>query len=81
MLYLYRCYSTPNQRDFDLLKTSRLLNEDEQPLRSMKDYDTAIKNTIKLHPTLKEYLRLSVLPSLGDYLTFYYQKKLIAQVK
>eukprot|EP00118_Oscarella_pearsei_P006253 m.28392 g.28392 ORF g.28392 m.28392 type:complete len:944 (+) comp30747_c0_seq1:253-3084(+) len=74
-----RCYTTPDQRDLDCLKSSRLLDETHQGLKSMGDYRAVLGNALTTYPALKRYLSQNVIPSLGDYPTFFFQKKLVAQ--
>ncbi|XP_065832304.1 uncharacterized protein [Oscarella lobularis] len=75
-----RCYVTPNQKDLDSLKSCCLLSEQEQQLKSLRNYKDVIENVLELYPALKMYLSQCILPAAGDYPTFYFLKKLIAQI-
>eukprot|EP00118_Oscarella_pearsei_P022184 m.253168 g.253168 ORF g.253168 m.253168 type:complete len:759 (+) comp40368_c2_seq5:2568-4844(+) len=74
-----RCYSTPNVKDLDTLRSTRLVDEHHQGLKCLKDYQMVIEKAIDTHPALKRYLESNLVPSLGDYPTYYFQKKIIAQ--
>ena len=61
------------------LQTTTLIDEFEQPLKSMEDYEKALTHILSKCPNLKNYLQHFVLPTPGDWPTWFYQKKLIAQ--
>ena len=71
---------TPTHKDLDGLRSSRLLDETEQPLKCLGDYRKAIEGVIATYPALRSYLTAYLLPSIGDFPTFFFQKKLVAQV-
>ena len=67
------------RRELDNLKSTYLVDEEERPLKSLLNYKEAIQN-IRLLPEIREYMAHYALHTTGDWPTWYFQKKLIAQV-
>lgn len=68
------------KKDADTLKTSVLIDEEERPLKSIDCYKGAIDHTFTVSPELKEYMAKNILISSGDWPTWYFEKKILAQV-
>ena len=62
------------------LRTSWLLDEFQQSLHSKNDYAAALKHTLGVCPELEEYMKEFQLVVTGDYPTWKYNKKLVAEV-
>lgn len=77
--YHFRVYSGLSHDDLCTLETTLLIDEFEQPLKSMEDYKKALCHVLECAPDLHQYLQKFVLPAPGDWPTWYYQKKIIAQ--
>ena len=59
---------------------SRVLVDDfERSLKSKYDYRAALDHIFQTCPALIKYLKSYVIPAPGDWPTWYYQKKIIAQ--
>ena len=58
-----------------------LVDEEERPLKSFKNYKDAWEHILELSPPLKSYLIDNLVISTGDWPTWYFQKKIIAKVK
>jgi len=56
-----------------------LIDETEQSLKSMEDYRKAVEHSLRVAPQLKEYLKKYLIPFPGDWPTWLYCKKIIAQ--
>lgn len=79
MYVVYRVYSGLSHEELCTLETTVLIDEFEQPLKSKEDYQSAIAHIMQCSPLLHEYLKKFVLPAPGDWPTWYYEKKIIAQ--
>lgn len=64
----------------DTLKTTYLVDEEERSLKSMENYKGALENTIRKQPVLNQYMQKFAVFTSGDWPTWYFEKKLIAQV-
>ena len=62
------------------LRTSWLLDEFQQSLHSKNDYAAALEHTLGMCPELEEYMKEFQLVVTGDYPTWKYNKKLVAEV-
>ncbi|KAK2547227.1 hypothetical protein P5673_032935, partial [Acropora cervicornis] len=72
-------YSGLSHDELCTLKTTILVDEFEQSLKSMKNYKSAINRPLNCCPELRQYLDKFVKPAPGDWPTWFYDKKLIAQ--
>jgi len=79
-MYIYRCYTDPARRELDRLKNTLLVDEEERSLRSQQSYRDALQHMVDVVPPLQEYMQHNVLVTTGDWPTWYFQKKIIAQV-
>lgn len=77
---LFRVYSEERRHEFDLLKNSWLIDEIRQSLHSKQDYKECLKHIFEATPELKEYLDCNLAILTGDFPTWKYNKKLIAEV-
>ena len=64
----------------ETLKTSWLLDEFERTLHSKNDYAAALEHTLMMCPEFHEYMAEFQLVVTGDYPTWKYNKKLVAEV-
>lgn len=62
------------------LKSCQLVDEFEHELKSMNAYKIVYENMIIKGPEFKLYLDRHVVPAPGDWPTWYYMKKIIAQL-
>lgn len=69
------------ERDRDLLHNSFLLDEWQQGLKSKGQYRQALDHSIALCPELALCIENQVTTILGDWPTWFYTKKLVAQVR
>lgn len=77
--FLCRVYSQLSHDELATLRTTVLIDEFEQSLKSKENYQEAIQHMFNKCPIIKDYLKLYALPTPGDWPTWFYQKKLIAQ--
>lgn len=73
-----RVYDGLAHEELCKLDTCTLVDEFEQNLKSMEDYKKAINHTLEC-AGVEEYLRQYIIPLPGDWPTWYFTKKLIAQ--
>ena len=59
--------------------TTILVDEFEQSVKSMENYKSAINRSLNCCPELRQYLDKFVKRAPGDWPTWFYEKKLIAQ--
>ena len=57
-----------------------MLDEFQQSLHSKNDYAAALEHTLGVCPELEEYMKEFQLVVTGDYPTWKYNKKLVAEV-
>lgn len=77
--YLCRIYSGLAHEKLKTLKSCVLVDEFERNLKSKDDYRAALDHIFQTCPDLIQYLKSYVIPAPGDWPTWYYQKKIIAQ--
>ncbi|KAJ7321789.1 hypothetical protein OS493_033897 [Desmophyllum pertusum] len=75
-----RVYSDEARHDLELLSTTWLLDEFQQSLKSVADYRAALSHLLNEAPELKDYLRQFLVVLSGDFPTWKYNKKIIAEV-
>ena len=75
MLQICRCYTDLERREMDTLKSSVLIDEEERPLKSLNNYQDAINHTLTKSPELAEYMKVNTVFTLGDWPTWYFEKK------
>jgi len=66
--------------DLTQLHHVRVLDEFEQPLKSITNYTEALEHIIEISPELEAYMKKYSLFFSGDWPTWYYTKKIICQV-
>lgn len=66
-------------QELKTLKSCVLVDEFERSLKSKDDYRAALDHIFQTCPDLIKYLKSYVIPAPGDWPTWYYQKKIIAQ--
>lgn len=64
----------------ETLKTSWLVDEFEQTLHSKADYAAVFDHVLRVCPELDQYMKDNQLVLTGDYPTWKYNKKLVAEV-
>lgn len=79
--WIFRCYTDPVRRDMDSLKSIALIDEEERSLKGIKNYNEALTHTVAKSPELRDYMSKYILFSTGDWPTWYFEKKIIAQVQ
>ena len=72
-------YNGLANEELSKLNSCVLIDEFEQGLKSMEDYKKAIDHSIECAGYLNEYLQDYIVPFPGDWPTWYFTKKLIAQ--
>lgn len=77
--FYYRLYSGLAHEELNTLYSCVLVDEFEQNLKNMENYNTALHHMLNLCPDLHTYLNSYAVPAPGDWPTWYYQKKIIAQ--
>lgn len=77
---MFRVYWDAEREELQILKTSWLVNVFEQPLHSKHDYMQALKHLLATCPALSEYMEHYQLVLAGDFPTWKYNKKIIAEV-
>ena len=77
--YLCRIYSGLAHQELKTLKSCVLVDEFERSLKNKDDYRAARDHIFQTCPDLIKYLKSYVIPAPGDWPTWYYQKKIIAQ--
>ena len=66
--------------DIASLKTTVLIDEQERSLKSLQDYKDVWEHIIAVMPIVAQYMSTNLLITTGDWPTWYFQKKMIAQV-
>ncbi|XP_013391131.1 uncharacterized protein LOC106159397 [Lingula anatina] len=74
-----RVYNEVQHRELNKLNTTLLIDEVHQPLHSLADYEKAFRRLF-LSDELLDYIKSNAVFLPGDYPTFYFMKKLIAQL-
>lgn len=64
----------------ELLRTTRLIDEFQQDLHSKDDYSNALQHLLDVAPEIIAYMNQFLLPLGGDYPTWKYNKKIVAEV-
>lgn len=80
LLNYFRVYSDEAREELQLLKTTWLIDEFEQNLKSIEDYETSFNHLLTEAPELNEYLSHFASFLTGDYPTWKYNKKIVAKV-
>lgn len=78
--FVYRVYSDEARHDLELLKTTWLIDEFQQSLKSVANYREALSHLLDKAPELKDYLKQYCVVLTGDFPTWKYNKKIIAEV-
>ena len=63
------------------MKSTILIDEIEQNLQSKNDYQACHQYIFDVIPEFKEFLKLRVAPTVGDWPTSYHQKKIVCHAK
>jgi len=63
------------------LKSTILIDEIEQNLHSKDDYRACHQYIFDVIPEFKEFLKLHVVPTVGDWPTWYHQKKIVCHAE
>ena len=77
---LDRVYSDEARHDLEMLKTTWLIDEFNQSLKSVINYREALSHLLNQTPELEEYLKNYFVVLTGDFPTWKYNKKIIAEV-
>jgi len=75
-----RAYTGEDRRALELLRTSWLIDEFQQDLHSKHDYRIALQHLLAEAPSLSAYMDGNLLILGGDFPTWKFNKKLIAEV-
>ena len=78
--YLFRVYWDEARHEMESLSTSWLVDEFQQNLHSKSDYASALEHILMVCPELGQYMTDYQLVLTGDYPTWKYNKKLVAEV-
>ena len=78
-MFFHRVYSGLSHDELCTLNTTILVDEFEQSLKRMENYKSAINHSLNCCPELRQNLDKFVIPAPGDWPTWFYEKKLIAQ--
>ena len=73
----YWVYSREDQEECQTLKSTILTDEIEQNLHSKDDSQACHQYIFNVIPEFKEFLKLHVVPTVGDWPTLYQQKKIV----
>jgi len=73
-------YWDAEREELHSLNTTWLVDVFEQSLHSKQNYRQALNHLLEFCPPLSEYLKRFQLPLTGDFPTWKYNKKLIAEV-
>ena len=73
-------YSDEARHDLELLKTTWLIDEFNQSLKSVVNYREALAHLLNEAPELEDYLKKFLVVLTGDFPTWKYNKKIIAEV-
>ena len=76
----FRVYSDEARHDLELLKSSWLIDEFQQNLKSVANYREALFHLLDKAPELEGYLKQFCVVLTGDFPTWKYNKKIIAEV-
>ncbi|CAB4003787.1 Hypothetical predicted protein [Paramuricea clavata] len=74
----FRVYNKLNDRTLIKLNSCFLVAESEQNLKYAVDYKAVLDLELKCCAPLMQYLEMFVMPSPGDWPTWYFVKKIIA---
>lgn len=78
---LDRVYSDEARHELELLKSTWLIDEFEQSLKSVQHYKTTLEHILREAPELTEYLQHYAAVLTGDHPTWKYNKKIVAEVR
>ena len=76
----YRAYTGEDRHNLDLLRTTWLVDEFLQDLHSKRDYMDALQHITAVAPSLTEYMKENLVILEGDFPTWKYNKKIVADV-
>ena len=79
MYIIFRVYDLLCNNELHSLHNCILLDEYQQELHSANDYLATFKHGIAVCPEYKKYMEYFLVPATGDWPTWFYTKKLIAQ--
>lgn len=80
--YFLRVYwDHADREELQTLKTAWLVDEFEQSLHSKREYKEALNHLLEVCPQISDYLAEFQLLLTGDFPTWKYNKKLIAEVQ
>ena len=74
-------YSNAEYAELSTLKRCHLLDEKEQTLHSLSDYKNTVQRMFTINPVLEQYSRSFALPAPGDWWSWYFVKKIVAEAK
>ena len=63
------------------MKSTILIDEIEQNLNSKDDYHACYQYIFDVIPAFKEFLKFHVVPTVGDWPTWYHQKKIVCHAE
>ncbi|KAJ7384111.1 hypothetical protein OS493_023435 [Desmophyllum pertusum] len=74
-----RVYSDEARHELELLERTWLIDEFEQSLKSVQNYKSTLEHLLREAPDLVQYLQLYAAVLTGDYPTWKYNKKIVAE--
>ncbi|KAL9974607.1 hypothetical protein ACROYT_G011664 [Oculina patagonica] len=74
-------YSDEARHELELISTTWLIDEFEQNLKSVANYRSAMNHLLNEAPELSQYLKQNLVVLTGDFPTWKYNKKIIAEKK
>lgn len=77
---MFRVYSDEARHELELLERTWLIDEFEQSLKSVQNYKSTLEHLLREAPDLVQYLQLYAAVLTGDYPTWKYNKKIVAEV-
>ena len=77
LVLFFRVYDREDQQECQTLKSSVLIDEIEQDLHSLLNYQETHHYIFQVFPELTYFLQTNVLPVVGDWPTWYFHKKIV----
>ncbi|KAK3754300.1 hypothetical protein QZH41_006633 [Actinostola sp. cb2023] len=72
-----RVYTREDREECQTLKSTVLIDEVEKSLHSKNDYHDCHQYIFEVIPEFQHFLKLNVAPTVGDWPTWYFQKKIV----
>ncbi|KAK3733621.1 hypothetical protein QZH41_016396 [Actinostola sp. cb2023] len=72
-----RVYTREDREECQTIKSTVLIDEVEKSLHSKNDYHDCHQYIFEVIPEFQHFLKLNVAPTVGDWPTWYFQKKIV----